>query len=1006
MINDDENARNGQRERITDWKTPFKVASWNVRTLYKSGQAKTVIEEMKNYGLEILALQEMRWPDQGEVEIDDFTFLYSGRNDGNHQHGVGLCLSKRARRAMIKFEPIDERLLIVRMAGKWFNITIIVAYAPTNEAAEEEKDAFYERLQTCIEQAPKHDLLITVGDMNAKVGREVDVFQQAIGRESLHTVSNDNGIRLASLACTTNLVIGGTLFPHKDIHKQTWNSPDGTSHNQIDHILVNHRFRRSLLDVRAYRGADCDSDHNLLVAKFTIKLKIYKNPTTTERVKNYDTSKFKDVLIKNSFQISLQNRFSALAEDEEDTNTDTVEDRWKLIEQTIKEEAERTIGFKGKTERNQWFDDECRRANRERKEARKNCIQKPEDENLKEEWRSKCRSATRILRRKKRQHINVSIDKIDEDAANGNIREAYKQINKVKQGYQGRSKMIKDKNGNIIVNEADVIRRWEEHFCELLNRPEPESLTNWLPIQTAEIQVLPPTREEIKVAVKSLKNNKAPGNDNLPAELFKNGGEALINQLEILIHEIWKEERIPKSWNESVIIPLHKKNDKLDCTNYRGISLLQTGYKIFARILYNRLVIYSEEIIGEYQCGFRRNRSTTDHIFTIKQIMEKYWEYGKNLYQLFIDFKQAYDSIHRPSIWRILKEFGVPEKLIRLIQVCLSNTTAQVKISGKLSDLFDILSGLKQGCVLSVLLFNIVMEKITRTIINREEGAKLSEHKILNTTYADDVDILAEKKQDLAQVAEPFQHAAQQVGLQINFSKTKIMSMNRNSEDEEDLYINGNLIEEVDEFKYLGATLHNKNEMRKEILTRIASANKCYFSLLPIMKKRSLSKQLKLRVYNTIIKPVALYASETWTITKETEHRLLVFENTILRRISGPVFDANENTWRRRHNNELRAFTNQESIVNCVHRSKLRWAGHVARMDDSRLPKIVLSGKMDGRRPRGRPRKRWVDSIECKYSERTGEPGTGWTTAAQDRRRWRGLVTADRSQAVAQDPPE
>jgi hypothetical protein len=148
---------------------------------------------------------------------------------------------------------------------------------------------------------------------------------------------------------------------------------------------------------------------------------------------------------------------------------------------------------------------------------------------------------------------------------------------------------------------------------------------------------------------------------------------------------------------EFIIVPIYKKGDKTDCNNYRGISLLSTAYKILYNILLARLTLYVNEIIGDYQCGFRRNRSTTDQIFYIRQILEKKWECNGTMHQLFIDFKKAYDSIKREVLYNILVEFGIPKKLVRLIKICLNETHSKVRVGKLLSDKFPILNGMKQG---------------------------------------------------------------------------------------------------------------------------------------------------------------------------------------------------------------------------------------------------------------------------------------------------------------------
>jgi hypothetical protein len=130
-----------------------------------------------------------------------------------------------------------------------------------------------------------------------------------------------------------------------------------------------------------------------------------------------------------------------------------------------------------------------------------------------------------------------------------------------------------------------------------------------------------------------------------------------------LINSIWNKEKLPDQWKESIIIPVHKRGDKTECSNYRGISLLLTSYKILSNILLSRLSPYVDVVIGDHQCGFRRNRSTTDQIFCIRQILEKKWEYNKTVHQLFVDFKKANDSVRREVLYNILTEFGVNIKL-------------------------------------------------------------------------------------------------------------------------------------------------------------------------------------------------------------------------------------------------------------------------------------------------------------------------------------------------------
>jgi hypothetical protein len=190
-------------------------------------------------------------------------------------------------------------------------------------------------------------------------------------------------------------------------------------------------------------------------------------------------------------------------------------------------------------------------------------------------------------------------------------------------------------------------------------------------------------------------------------------------------------------WKESIIVPIHKKGGKTDCINYRGISLLSTSYQILSNAFLSRLSPYVYEIIGVHQCEFRQNKSTTDQIFCIRQILEKKWKYNETIHKQFIDFKKAYDSMRREVLYNILTEFGVPMKLVRLIKMCLNETYNKVRIGKHLSDNLRIQSGLKQRDALSLLLFNFALGYAFRKVQENQVGMKLYEtHQLL--AYADD----------------------------------------------------------------------------------------------------------------------------------------------------------------------------------------------------------------------------------------------------------------------------
>jgi len=195
------------------------------------------------------------------------------------------------------------------------------------------------------------------------------------------------------------------------------------------------------------------------------------------------------------------------------------------------------------------------------------------------------------------------------------------------------------------------------------------------------------------------------------------------------------------------------------------------------------------------------------------------------------------------------------------------------------------------------------------------------------------------------------------------------------------------------EFKYLGTTLTNQNSVAEEIKSRLKSGNACYHSVQNLLSSGLLSKNLKIKIYRTVILPVVMYGCETWSLTLREERKLRVFENRVLRKIFGIRRDKVTGEWRRLHNEELNDLYSSPNIVQVIKWRRMKWAGHVARMGEERGVYRVLVGKPEGRRPLGRPRRRWADNIRMDLQE-VGCWYMDWIGLAQDRDRWRTLVSA------------
>jgi hypothetical protein len=173
-------------------------------------------------------------------------------------------------------------------------------HAPTEDEDNDIKDSFYEEI---FDQFPRYNIKNLLGDSNAKVGRE-DIFKPIIGNESLHEASNDKGVRVVNFATSKHLIVKST-FPHRDIHKQIWTSPDGVTRNRINHVLIGKRRHSNILDVRSFRGADCDTDHYLVVAKLWERISVSKRERQKFDLERFDLKKLDDIQVKEKYQVEI-----------------------------------------------------------------------------------------------------------------------------------------------------------------------------------------------------------------------------------------------------------------------------------------------------------------------------------------------------------------------------------------------------------------------------------------------------------------------------------------------------------------------------------------------------------------------------------------------------------------------------------------------------------------------------------------------------------------------------
>ena len=235
---------------------------------------RMVKQKMARVNIDILGITELKWTGTGEFNSDDHYIYYCGQ-EFLRRNGVAIMVNKRVRNVVLGCNLKNDRMISVRFQGKPFNITVIQAYAPTSNAEEAEVERFYEDLQDLLELTPKKDVLFIIGDWNAKVGSQET--PGVTGKFGLG-IWNEAGKRLIEFCQENALVIANTLFQQHKRGLYTWKSSDGQHQNQIEYILCSERWRSSIQSAKTRLGADCGSGHELLIAKFRLKLKKEEKP--------------------------------------------------------------------------------------------------------------------------------------------------------------------------------------------------------------------------------------------------------------------------------------------------------------------------------------------------------------------------------------------------------------------------------------------------------------------------------------------------------------------------------------------------------------------------------------------------------------------------------------------------------------------------------------------------------------------------------------------------------
>nr|XP_034830054.1 craniofacial development protein 2-like [Maniola hyperantus] len=368
----------------------MKIATWNVRSLYSEGKLQNTQQEMCRLHINILGISEVRWAGSGVYTSEQTMLYYSGGNDNSyHRNGVAIMIHKKLHSSVKNFLPVSDRVMLLQVEAKPFNINLIQVYAPTADKDEVLVENFYSDIEIALKQTKKHEITLVMGDFNSKLGR--GTVSDIIGPYGLG-VRNDRGDRLVQFCQENNFAVSNTYYKLPPRRLYTWRSPADTPENivrnQIDFILISKRHRNSIKSAKTYPGADVGSDHNPVVVEIKTKLKKIRSP---KRSVSMDLSKLRNPDVKKTIKLAMNSELTRLKL-ENTTNSIALdmEQAWEKLKTSVVSTGKSLLQQQRHVKSADWITDEILSLMDERRENKRN---KEKYDQLQREIRKKIREA-------------------------------------------------------------------------------------------------------------------------------------------------------------------------------------------------------------------------------------------------------------------------------------------------------------------------------------------------------------------------------------------------------------------------------------------------------------------------------------------------------------------------------------------------------------------------------------------------------------------------------------
>ncbi|XP_060809063.1 uncharacterized protein LOC106136266 [Amyelois transitella] len=552
----------------------MRIATWNIGSL--TGRSQELANTLHRRNINICCVQELKWKGSKSRDIGrGYQLLYNGTSTA--RNGIGIILDANLKQRIIKVERISDRIMYIKLAlDNQPVLNIVSVYAPQIGCDKNEKDLFWGNLEDLLQMIPLEERKLVAGDFNGHVGQTAPKDSVIHGNFGYGT-SNSQGIDIMNVATQFDLPIANTYFQKKDEHIITYKS--GGSASQIDYFLCDRSILRYFRDCKVIPGEPLTTQHRLLVACLQIPNWNQKQ----KHLKSEPSIKWQNMQKPEAQRFTSQvgTYLEDTLKDHKDSNT-----LWNDFHKFCLNTARAILGVsKGKLRTDKdptWWDDNVKSHLKEKKES----FEKWQQTRLESDHQE-----YRVIKNKAKKCVAVT-----RALAND---EYYKQLENAKTDAEifklakfrnsqtkdiKKSKYIKNSSGKLLTTDKDITKRWQEYYQTLLNEEFPRETFAILPCPEGPVEAI--SLQEVKTAIQKMKNRKATGPDEIPAELWKSMGDIGIAWLTKLFNEILITTKVPDMWRSSNLIPFYKnKGDVADCGNYRGIKLTSHTLKIWECVL-------------------------------------------------------------------------------------------------------------------------------------------------------------------------------------------------------------------------------------------------------------------------------------------------------------------------------------------------------------------------------------------------------------------------------------